>query len=212
MMEAEALISELKVDSIALGYLFVEQSNLNGIFSWMISGLISCIVVPLTMRWIRGRMNGWGFTAGCLLGLLPSFVMLFKTLWPELPLLDKISNDALTYSILLSSLGGCVVGSLVTAPIKKEEIDEFYCRVRPFGVWGAVERRIKAQGKPIASKLSFGRAVVNSLIGCAGMIAMYMIPTFMMGHWYLDAAIATTVVVVCCVALYFTWFKALPDD
>jgi len=212
MLPSYLATAALAVISIALGYLFVEQSNLNGICSWMMSGLISCIVVPLALRWFWGRMNGWGFTAGCLLGLLPSFVMLTKTLWPDLLVLEKISNDALTYTILLSSFCGCVIGSLVTAPIKESEIDEFYCRVRPFGVWGAVEQRVKASGKPMATKISFGRVAVNSIIGCAGMITMYMVPTFVMGHWYIDAAVVTGICIVCCIALYFTWFKALPDD
>jgi Na+/proline symporter len=212
MLPSYLATAGLAVISIGLGYLFVEQSSLNGICSWMMSGLISCIVVPLALRWFWGRMNGWGFTAGCLVGLLPSFLMLVKTLYPELSVLDKISNDALTYTILLSSFAGCVAGSLLTAPIDEEEIEEFYCRVRPFGVWGAVERRAKAAGRPMATKLSFGRAAMNSLIGCVGMIAMYMIPTFVMGHWVLDAVVATAVCIACCVVLYFTWFKALPND
>jgi len=212
MLPSYLATAALSTISITLGYLFVEQSNLNGICSWMMSGLISCIVVPLALRWFWGRMNGWGFTVGCLIGLLPSFMMLLKTLWPELPVLDQISNDVLTYAILLSSLAGCVIGSLVTAPIDETEIDEFYCRVRPFGLWGAVERRVQAAGKPMASKLSFGRAALNSLIGCAGMVAMYMVPAFVMGHWYVDAAVVALIALVCCIALYFTWFKALPDD
>jgi solute:Na+ symporter, SSS family len=212
MLPSYLATAALAVISISLGYLFVEKSDLNGIFSWMMSGLLSCIVVPLALRWFWGRMNGWGFTAGCLLGLLPSFAMLAKTLWPELAVLKGISNDALTYAILLSSLGGCVIGSLATAPIREEEIDEFYRRVRPFGVWGSIEKRVKASGNPMATKLSFGLVAVNSIIGCVGMLALYMVPPFVMGHWFFDAAVAAGVFIACAIALYFTWFKTLPDD
>ncbi len=212
MLPSYLATATLAVISISLGYLFVEKSDLNGICSWMMSGLISCIVVPLALRWFWGRMNGWGFTAGCLVGLLPSLLMLAKTLWPELAVLEGISNDALTYIILLSSLGGCVIGSLVTQPIREAEIDEFYRRVRPFGVWGNVEKRVKASGKSMATKLSFGLVVVNSIIGCAGMISLYMLPTYVMGHWFVDAALAAGICVACCIALYFTWFKTLPND
>ena len=212
MLPSYLATASLAVISILLGYLFVEKSDLNGICSWMMSGLISCIVVPLALRWFWGRMNGWGFTAGCLVGMLPSFAMLAKTLWPDLPVLSSISNDAFTYTILLSSLAGCVIGSLVTAPIGEEEIDEFYRRVRPFGVWGAIEKRVRASGKPMATPLSFPLVVFNSIIGVVGMVSLYMIPTFVMGHWFLDAAVSTGICVACCVVLYFTWFKTLPED
>lgn len=198
--------------AISLGYIFVERSSLNGICSWMMSGLISCIVVPLALRWFWGGMNGWGFTAGCLVGLVPSFAMLAKTLWPELTVLQHISNDALTYIILLSSLAGCVVGSLLTAPVQHEEIDEFYRRVRPFGAWGAIEKRVAASGKPMASKLSFKRVFLNCIIGCTGMISLYTVPIYWVGHWYTEAAIGVGIFITCCIVLYFTWFKTLPED
>jgi Na+/proline symporter len=209
---SEINASALAVISILLGYMFVERSTLNGIFVWMMSGLISCIVVPLALRWFWGRMNGWGFTAGCLVGLLPSFAMLVKTLNPDLAILAGISNGMLTWAVLLSSFAGCILGSLLTAPIREEEIDEFYRRVRPFGAWAAIEKRVRATGKPMATKLSFGWVVLNSLIGCTGMLAVFMAPTFVMGHWTLDAAVSIGVFLTCCVILYFTWFKKLPND
>jgi Na+/proline symporter len=202
----------IAVIAIMLGYLFVERSTLNGIFIWMMSGLLSCVVVPLALRWFWGRMNGWGFTAGCLVGLIPALVMLAKTLNPELAMLSKISNGMLTCAVLLSSLAGCIIVSLLTAPIREEEVDEFYRRVRPFGGWAVIEKRVRASGKTMATKLTFGRVLFNSIIGCAGMIAMYMIPTYIMGHWALESAIVIGIFLACCTVLYFTWFRALPDD
>ena len=212
MLPSYLATAVLAVVSISLGYLFVERSSLNGICQWMMSGLISCIVVPLALRWFWGGMNGWGLTAGCLVGLVPSFVMLAKTLWPELAVLQHISNDALTYIILLSSLAGCVIGSLVTAPVQQEEIDEFYRRVRPFGAWGAIEKRVAACGKPMATKLSFKLVLLNCIIGCTGMIALYTVPIYWIGHWYVDAAVAAGIFITCCIVLHVTWFKTLPDD
>jgi len=212
MLPSYLATAVLAVISILLGYMFVERSTLNGIFVWMMSGLISCIVVPLALRWFWGRMNGWGFTAGCLVGLLPSFVMLIKTLNPDLAILAGVSNGMLTWAVLLSSFVGCILGSLLTAPIREEEIDEFYRRVRPFGSWAVIEKRVRASGKPMASKLHFGWVVLNSLIGCTGMLAVFMAPTFMMGHWTLDAAVSIGIFLACCTLLYFTWFKRLPDD
>ena len=198
--------------ALALGYLFVQNSSLNAVWSWMLGGLITCVVVPLALRWYWGRMNGWGFAAGSLIGLIPALVMLSKQFLPEDAWVQDVPDNVFTYAILAVSLVVCVVVSLLTRPVEPECIDEFYRRVRPFGLWADVKHRALRAGRKANQPLNLGWIAINVPLGIVATYALYMAPVYLMGKWYAETAAATGVFAGCCAVLYFTWYKTLPED
>ena len=42
--------------------------------------------------------------------------------------------------------------------------------------------------------------------------ALYMIPVYLLGKWHLESVLCSGVFVVCCIVLYFTWYRMLPED
>ena len=123
-----------------IGYAMVESqahgggSALNVIWQWMLGGLLTCFVVPLAFRWYWGRMNGWGFAAGCLLSLVPSLAMLARAFVPDGHFLKAWPENYYTYATLATSTLACIVVSWLTPPIEEETTTAFYARVRPFGL------------------------------------------------------------------------------
>ncbi len=202
----------LVVGSMVCGYLFVENSSLNALWTWMLGGLVTCIVVPLALRWYWGRMNGWGFAAGCVVGLVPSLAMLSKQFTPPETWVHSIPNATLTYSILLLSLAACIVVSYVTRPVEARHIDGFYRRVRPFGLWGSVRRRALASGEPANAPLKLRFIPINLVLGLVATYALYMTPVYFMGRWFTEAAIAGGIFLACAAVLYFTWLRTLPEE
>ena len=53
---------------------------------------------------------------------------------------------------------------------------------------------------------------VNVLLGVVATYALFMAPVYFLGKWYGEASIAMGLFAACCVVLYFTWYKTLPDD
>ena len=101
--------------------------------------------------------------------------------------------------------------TLRTKPVEPEHIDEFYRRVHPFGLWRSIRDRVLASGRPISSSLRPGLIVVNLPLGIIATYALYMAPVYLMGKWFTEMAVCLGVFAACCVALYFTWFKTLPE-
>ncbi|MCX6998024.1 MAG: hypothetical protein NTV49_13300 [Kiritimatiellaeota bacterium] len=198
--------------ALGCGYLFTEYSSLNGVWGWMLGGLITCVVVPLAMRWYWGRMNGWGFAAGCVIGFVPSLLLLSKQFVARDAWVQSIPNGYFTYAILALSFAATVVVSLMTKPVEPKYIDPFYRRVRPFGFWGGIKERALASGEPTNASLNLKFVPVNVVVGVIASYALYMTPVYCMGRWFESAGLAFGTFSVCAVILYFTWFKTLPKD
>lgn len=198
--------------AMTLGYAFTENSTLNRVWTWMLGGLISCIVVPLALRWYWGRMNGWGFSCGCVVGLIPAMLMLSKQFLPPDVWMQHIPDAYFTYTILIASLLTCVIVSLLTPPVAAEIIDDFYLKVRPFGLWKDIAQRALASGKMASEPLNPWYALVNVAIGIVATYSLFMSPVYLMGKWYSDTAICISVFLACSAVLFFTWFKQLPKQ
>jgi Na+/proline symporter len=204
--------------AIAVGFGMVESqrsgngSALNIIWAWMLGGLLTCIVVPLALRWYWGRMNGWGFAAGCLAGLVPSLMMLTRSFVSPDSFLGSFPVNYYIYTTLAVSAIACVVVTLMTPRIEDEVSAGFYAKVRPFGLWKAARRAALVMGIPMATPLSFPLVVFNVAVGLVASFSLYMAPIYFFGHWPIDSAICSAIFVVSAVVLYFTWYKTLPND
>lgn len=203
---------------IAIGFgMVVSQQNGNGsamnaIWHWMLSGLLPCFVVPLAFRWYWGRMNGWGFAAGCLAGLIPSLMMLASRFVSNSHILNRMAPDLYTYAILAISTVACILVSLLTPPIESDISAGFFAKVRPFGLWKKEEAAAKAMGLAMAPPMSIPLVCLNVILGLIASFALYMAPVYFLGHWPFEGTVCAILFLVTAIALYFTWYKTLPDD
>lgn len=208
----------LALVAIAIGYGMVESQNggngsaLNVMWTWMLNGLLPCLVVPLALRWYWGRMNGWGFAVGCLAGLAPSLTELASDFAPTGSPLRSISANHFTYMTLAVSTIACIAVSVLTPPIESEVSAGFYARVRPFGLWKDAETEARRMGIPLASSLSVPLIALNVAVGLAATYSLYMTPIYFFGHWPVDGAVCAAIFLICAFTLYFTWYKTLPTD
>jgi len=198
--------------ALGCGYMFTEYSSLNGVWGWMLGGLITCVVVPLAMRWYWGRMNGWGFATGCVIGFVPSLMLLSKQFVSQDAWVQSIPNGYFTYAILGLSFVTAIAVSLLTKPVDPKYIDPFYRRVRPFGFWSGIKERALASSEPANTQLKLKFIPVNVVVGVIASYALYMTPVYCMGRWFGTAAISFGIFTTCAFVLYFTWFKTLPKD
>jgi solute:Na+ symporter, SSS family len=202
----------LVAGAMGFGHVCTEHSSLNGLWTWMLGGLITCIVIPLALRWYWGRMNGWGYTAGSLIGLPVALLMLAKQFAGPQAWVQSIPDAWFTYAILALSLVACIVVSKRTPPVRAEHLDRFYRRVRPFGCWGGVRERALASPEPAHAPLRLRWIPVNVLLAVVASYALAMTPVYVIGRWYGSAAWALAILLLCAIVLYFTWYIKLPED
>ncbi len=153
-----------------------QSGSIAEIWSWMMMALGGGVIIPNVLRWYWWRMNGWGYALGTFGGILLSLVSLFTDTVPDYVVFPLI----VTASLLLS-----IIGSLVTRPVDKKLLKEFYLSIRPFGRWKPVREDsglTAFERDNNAEKVS--RSVLNVVLGMIAIAAGYLFPMFLVGHWY----------------------------
>ena len=188
------------VVGIAIGW---NAESITTIWNWIMMTLGAGVLFPNILRWYWWRMNGWGYAAGVLGGI---FLALLFPLFPE------ISTQATFPLLCLGSIVGCIAGSLLTAPVDRATLRQFYITVRPFGAWAPVRREIGPEDLDNRSEVSesFGLGVVNALLGILLLSGLYLFPCYIVGHWWSQAWMWIGVIVGSGIALYYTWYRHLP--
>lgn len=180
-----------------------QADSIARIWSWMMMALGAAVIVPNVLRWYWWRMNGWGYSAGTLTGMLFSLVVLFC---PDIPTWYSFSL------ICATSLAVCIAGSLVTSPVDQNVLVRFYRSVRPFGFWKPVRDEACQAGQIDDRREGAGLAVINVILGMIAILCVYIGPMYLVGRWYLQAGFCFGAAAVAVVVMYFTWYRSLPAD
>jgi len=182
----------------------LNSESISSIWGWIMMALGGAAIMPNVLRWYWWRLNGWGYAAGTIGGIVLSLIALF---FPNIPIYVSFPL------ISIGSLVACLVVSLATAPAEDETLRKFYRTVRPFGAWGPVRKACGLSERELADPAeSPWRMVWNTSIACCGVTGMYLSPMYLIGHWYYRAGMWFGVFLGAATVLYFTWYRWLPDD
>jgi solute:Na+ symporter, SSS family len=182
----------------------LQAESIAQIWEWLMTALGAGVIIPNVLRWYWWRMNGWGYAAGTLAGMLLALVPLFLEEAPPMYVNFPV--------ITLGSLIAAMAGAWLTRPAPEDVLIDFYCRVRPFGIWKPV--RDKADLPPEkrdAPGESPARTTGNVCLGMAAVTGAYLFPMFLVGHWYLRAGLCFFTAAAAITALGFTWYRYLPE-
>jgi len=179
----------------------LHAGSIDKIWSWLIVGLYSSVLIPNMLRWYWWRLNGWGYSIGVLGSLALAIVVLF---YPDIP--EYIYAPILNFVALL----GCIFGSLLTQPVDEQTIITFFQRVRPKGWWGPVRLRAGLTKDELNEGMDNTLLIIcNVIFGTAALYTSYLIPMYFIGHWFANTAICLGICIASCVILYFTWYRTL---
>lgn len=183
--------------SILLG---VYAKDVNSILQWIVGALYAGFIAANVLKWHWWRFNGMGYFMGMFIGIVGALVLPY--------LLPDVLPLYYFPLILVLSLLGCVLGSLLTPPTPMPVLKSFYATVNPWGWW-----------KPVANELPghvpnphFKRDMFNVAVGMVAQTSITVLPVFMVLLLPWKALTAFTALLFCVVILYFTWFKNLPKD
>lgn len=179
-------------------------TSINQMFTWIMGTLGAGVLMPNVLRWYWWRMNGWGYAAGAVSGMVLSLIQAFVPYFGGLPLYVTFP------AIIVLVLAITITVTLRTEPTDEQTLRRFYSQVRPSGFWKPVAREVK-QPAPHFGKAYSLRSLWSILVGIPWMIALYLLPTYLVLHRYNEALISLAIVAAGSVVLYFTWYKGLGE-
>jgi SSS family solute:Na+ symporter len=180
---------------IAIG---ATAQSIHKVFQWIMAALGAGVLLPNFLRWYWWRLNGWGFTAGVLVGIGASLVQaIFFSTAPLYIYFPVIAGIGLVASVIVS---------FATPPTDENVLVNFYKTIQPAGLWGPVKRQAKKLF-PEFKKESFGISLVNVAIGIPWLFSLWVFPMYLVSHAYGRAAVFAAITAILSIILYFTWYR-----
>jgi Na+/proline symporter len=200
------------VIGVALGW---NVTSVNEVVVWIVSGLWGGYTASNVLKWYWWRFNGWGYFWGMVTGIAAALGM--PSIVKELPIVQQLLAS---YSINMEvvfifpivvgiSLIGCLLGTLLTKQEDDAVLIDFYRRVRPWGFWGPVLKKVLAEDPTFKRNEDFFRDMFNIAVGITWQIALVALPLYVVIREFDRAAIAAGIILGTSAILKFTWYDHL---
>ena len=167
---------------------------------WIVSALWGGYAAANVLKWHWWRLNGWGYFWGMMAGLAGALGLLafpHVKFWAAFPYL------------LLVSLFGTVVGSLLTKAEDELVLLDFYTRTRPWGWWGPIRAAAIRRDPSFEPNRDFSRDAFNVLVGVIWQTAFVALPIYVVIQAWRPATISLAIIVVTSTILKHTWYDRL---
>jgi SSS family solute:Na+ symporter len=190
-------------------------TSVNSVVLWLVSGLWGGYTASNVLKWYWWRFNGFGYFWGMVVGITSSLTvpLLIEKVSVVQYLLSRYSinlNVSIIFPlVLVVSIIGCFAGTLFTKPDDEEVLKDFYRRVRPWGFWGPVLKKVLAEDPSFKRNRDFPRDMFNIAIGIIWQVSLVTLPLYVVIQEYQRAAIALSVILGTSAILRFTWYDHL---
>jgi SSS family solute:Na+ symporter len=201
---------------IVIGVIFGwNVTSVNEVVVWIVSGLWGGYTASNVLKWYWWRFNGWGYFWGMLTGISSALIM--PKIVPLVPFLQHLlaryvinMEVVIIFPLVVGiSLVGCLLGTFLTAPEDDAVLMDFYRRVRPWGFWGPVLKKVLAEDPSFKRNKDFFRDLFNIAVGIVWQIALVALPLYIVIKEFDRAALAAGVILVTSLILKFTWYDHL---
>ena len=200
------------VIGVAIGW---NVTSVNEVVVWIVSGLWGGYTASNVLKWYWWRFNGWGYFWGMLTGIASALGT--PRIVEHLPfvqhLLARYSINMEVVLIfplvLVISLIGCLLGTLLTKPEDDAVLLDFYRRVRPWGFWGPVLKKVLAEDPGFKKNKDFFRDMFNIAVGIVWQVSLVALPLYVVIREFDRAALALAVILGTSAILKFTWYDHL---
>ena len=189
------------VTGIAFG-MIVE--SINSITLWIVSALWGGYAASNVLKWYWWRFNGYGYFWGMVSGIIAALAV--PKLLPQISALNSFPI------IFVISCLFCILGSVLTKPESDEVLMEFYQRVRPWGFWRAIHKKVIALHPEFEKNKNFWRDWSNIIIGLIWQISLIALPIFLVIKEWLSMSLCIVSIAVTMLLLKVNWYDKLPND
>ena len=190
-------------------------ASVNSVVLWIVSGLWGGYTASNVLKWYWWRFNGYGYFWGMVTGIAGSLIL--PTLLPQVSLVQGLLQGhgvnldvALVFPLVLAiSLVGCLAGTLLTKPGDEEVLKDFYRRVRPWGFWGPILAKVRAENPAFERNKDFWRDMFNIVVGITWQVSLVALPIYIVIQRFRNAVITAAIIAVASIVLKFTWYNHL---
>jgi solute:Na+ symporter, SSS family len=159
-------------------------------------------VVPNVLKWVWWRLNGWGYFAGMVTGILVSLLTIL--FW-------KSGHIVMSFPInMAASLAAAIIVSYATKKQDETDLQHFYTTTNPWGFWKPVKALALKINPAFLPNKNFAVDTFNVLIGIEWQMSMIIMPVYIVIKEYSSALMWLGIWAVCGIVLRFTWWKRLP--
>jgi Na+/proline symporter len=211
-IKPEASNNQMKNMNYIVGVLVVIVSIIFGIFAqdvnsmlqWIVSALYGSYIVSNVLKWYWWRFNGYGYFWGMVAGLIPALIF---------PYIFTETLDLYYFPwLLLISIAGALLGTLLTKPTNEETLKEFYRTVNPWGFWGPIKQKVIAENPDFKPNKNFKMDMFNVVIGTIAQTALVALPIYIVLRDTLPIWITIIITIICGFILKKTWWDKLPEE
>jgi len=177
--------------------------SINSVIQWIVSALWGGYTASNVLKWYWWRFNGYGYFWGMISGVGASLI---------LPVALPHTSPLNAFPLLLAiSLAGCLAGTLLTPAEDEEVLKSFYTRVRPWGFWGPVLRKVLAEDPGFQPNQDFRRDMFNVAVGICWQTSLVALPVCLVIGKHREALAALGVAAVTSAVLKYTWYDRLNE-
>jgi SSS family solute:Na+ symporter len=190
-------------------------ASVNSAVIWIVSGLWGGYTASNVLKWYWWRFNGYGYFWGMVTGMTASVTI--PLLMQRIPALQgyarahELNLDvSLGFGVIfLISLVGCLLGTLLTKAEDDAILKDFYRRVRPWGFWGPILKKVQAEDPAFERNRDFWRDMFNVAVGMCWQVTLVALPIYVVIQKWSSAIAALIIVAVTSVILKLTWYNHL---
>jgi len=190
-------------------------ASVNSVVLWIVSGLWGGYTASNVLKWYWWRFNGYGYFWGMVTGIAGSLIL--PQFLPHISLVEGLLRAhpvnldvAIVFPLVFGiSLVGCLAGTFLTKPEDEAVLKDFYRRVRPWGFWGPVLAKVRAEDPAFERNRDFWRDMFNVAVGICWQISLVALPIYIVIQEFRNAAITAAIIAVTSIVLKFTWYDHL---
>jgi Na+/proline symporter len=186
--------------SIFIGILI---KNIDSILKWIVNALWASYIASNVLKWYWWRFNGRGYFWGMVAGLVPA--MVFARFVPDKYMLYLFPV------ILIISLAGSLLGTLLSPATEEKTLVGFYKSVRPWGFWKPIHEKVIGLYPDFRKNTDFKRDMFNILVGIIWQTALVALPIYVVLLKHTYWAVALAIILICSIILKKTWWNRLSD-
>jgi len=191
--------------------------SVNGVVIWIVTSLWGGYTASNVLKWYWWRFNGHGYFWGMVVGMASSLTIPLALTRIQ-PLQAWSSQYSLNLEVSVGfglvfglALIGCLLGTLLTRPEDEEILKDFYRRVRPWGFWGPILKKVQAEDPSFRRNTDFYRDMFNVIVGMIWQVSLVALPIYIVTWNLRFATCALAVVAVTSLILKFTWYDHLKE-
>jgi len=177
--------------------------SINDIWDWIMMALSAGVAVPLLLRLYWWRFNGGGFAIGAVSGILVACII--RAFFKDMPEQWQFILSTVIPMVF------AIIGTYVTPPTRRDVLETFYKKTRPFGFWGPFKNLIPQSEWP-ALRREHRNDLLAVPFAILWMTTMFLLPMQIVVQQFRAFGITLVLFVVSVAGLYIFWYKNLPPE